>query len=93
MLRRTALRNLLGFAAASPLCAVAEGVNTPVNIHEFEEIAKRKLHKLAYDFIAGGVEDELTLRANRAAFERVFLVPRFGPIFERLEERAAAIAD
>ncbi len=48
----------------------------PVNAHEFEEIAKTKLHKLAYDFIAGGVEDEKTLRANREAFERVFLVPR-----------------
>lgn len=48
----------------------------PVNVHEFEEIAKTKLHKLAYDFIAGGVEDELTLRANREAFTRVFLVPR-----------------
>jgi isopentenyl diphosphate isomerase/L-lactate dehydrogenase-like FMN-dependent dehydrogenase len=77
MRRRTALRNLLGFAAASPLYSAAEDVKTPVNIHEFEEIAKRKLHKLAYDFIAGGVEDELTLRANRAAYERVFLVPRF----------------
>ena len=77
MLRRSAIRNLLGFAAASPLYAAAEDIDTPVNIHEFEEIAKRKLHKFAYDFIAGGVEDELTLRANRAAYERVFLVPRF----------------
>jgi isopentenyl diphosphate isomerase/L-lactate dehydrogenase-like FMN-dependent dehydrogenase len=48
----------------------------PVNIHEFEEAAKRKLHKLAYDFIAGGVEDELTLRANREAYARWFLIPR-----------------
>ena len=77
MLRRTALRNLIGFAAASPFYAATEDANTPINVHEFEEIAKRKLHKLAYDFIAGGVEDELTLRANRAAYERVFLVPRF----------------
>ena len=77
MLRRDALRSLLGFAAASPLYAADEDVNTPVNIHEFEAAAKRKMHKLAYDFIAGGVEDELTLRANRAAYERVVLVPRF----------------
>lgn len=48
----------------------------PVNIHEFEAIAKRKLHKLAYDFIAGGVEDELTLRANREALKHWYLVPR-----------------
>jgi len=48
----------------------------PVNVHEFEEIAKRKLHKLAYDFIAGGVEDERTIRANLAAFDRWVLLPR-----------------
>jgi 4-hydroxymandelate oxidase len=78
MNRRTALQNLLAFVAASPLTAQSseDDVNGPVNVHEFEAIAKRKLHKLAYDFIAGGVEDELTLRANRAAYERVFLVPR-----------------
>ena len=48
----------------------------PVNIHEFEEVARKNMHKLAYDFIAGGVEDEQTLRANRQAFARVFLLPR-----------------
>jgi isopentenyl diphosphate isomerase/L-lactate dehydrogenase-like FMN-dependent dehydrogenase len=70
---------LMGFAAASPLlCQQAAGddVLGPVNVHEFEEIAKRKLHKLAYDFIAGGVEDELTLRANREAYKHWYLVPR-----------------
>jgi 4-hydroxymandelate oxidase len=79
MNRREACRLLMGFAAGSPLFAQAaadEDVNGPVNVHEFEEIAKRKLHKLAYDFIAGGVEDELTLRANRDAYKKVFLVPR-----------------
>lgn len=48
----------------------------PVNLHEFEPIARQKLHKLAYDFIAGGVEDEVTLRANRESIEKVRLVPR-----------------
>ncbi len=79
MNRREAFRRLLGFAAASPLLRadeIAADVNGPANVHEFEEIAKRKLHKLAYDFIAGGVEDELTLEANRQAYKRVFLVPR-----------------
>ena len=56
--------------------AYADEVMVPVNLHEFEPIAKEKLHKLAYDFIAGGVEDEFTLRANREAFERLRLRPR-----------------
>src|SRR5262245_10208037 len=78
MNRREALRSLLAFAAGSPLLAQSTGedVNGPVNVHEFEAIAKRRLNKLAYDFIAGGVEDELTLEANRTAYKRVFLIPR-----------------
>jgi isopentenyl diphosphate isomerase/L-lactate dehydrogenase-like FMN-dependent dehydrogenase len=54
----------------------ADDVMGPVNLHEFEPIARQKLHKLAYDFIAGGVEDEVTLRANRESLEKLRLVPR-----------------
>jgi isopentenyl diphosphate isomerase/L-lactate dehydrogenase-like FMN-dependent dehydrogenase len=77
--RREALRSLATFVAGSPLWSQNpdDDVMGPVNIHEFEEVAKRKLHKLAYDFIAGGTENEYTLRANREAFGRWFLVPRF----------------
>jgi isopentenyl diphosphate isomerase/L-lactate dehydrogenase-like FMN-dependent dehydrogenase len=76
MNRREAFRLFAGFALSSPLWANDEDVLGPVNVHEFEEVAKRKLHKLAYDFIAGGVEDELTLKANREAYTRWQLVPR-----------------
>ena len=78
--RRHSLASLLTLAA-SPLAPLARAQETTlddlVNVHEFEDFCKKKLHKLAYDFIAGGVEDEQTLRANRAAFEKVFVVPRF----------------
>ena len=78
MKRRESLRNLLGMLAGSPLlrAEVPDELMGPINVHEFEEVAKRKMHKLAYDFIAGGVEDELTLRANRAAYQHVYLLPR-----------------
>ena len=76
MHRRAAMRAVIGFAAGSPLWAEDDPVMGPVNIHEFEEVARKNMHKLAYDFIAGGVEDEQTLRANRQAFARVFLLPR-----------------
>lgn len=90
--RRTLLRKLVSFVAASPVIAAAQNakdgkttiypptysdeVMGPVNLHEFEPIAKSKLHKLAYDFIAGGVDDEVTLRANRESFECLRIVPR-----------------
>lgn len=77
MQRRDCFRQLMGLVAASPLFAQQDyGVMGPVNVHDFEEAAKQKLHKLAYDFIAGGVEDEYTLRANREAFGRVAILPR-----------------
>lgn len=73
----------MGFVSGSPLFSqqiqqtpIPDDVMGPINVHEFEEMAKRKLHKLAYDFIAGGVEDELTLRANRHAYEHWYPVPR-----------------
>lgn len=76
MNRRSALSLLAAHVAASPLFAADDDLLGPVNVHEFEDIAKRKLHKLAYDFIAGGVEDERTLRANREAYGHWDLVPR-----------------
>ncbi|HUQ94447.1 MAG TPA: alpha-hydroxy acid oxidase [Bryobacteraceae bacterium] len=75
MKRRDAFRSLIGLVSASPLFA-GDDLLGPVNVHEFEEVAKRKLHKMAYDFIAGGVEDEMTLEANRAAYKHWYLIPR-----------------
>jgi len=77
--RRHALGSLLTLAG-SPLAPILRAqeptLEDLVNVHEFEAYCQKKLHKLAYDFIAGGVEDEQTLRANRAAFEKVFVIPR-----------------
>jgi isopentenyl diphosphate isomerase/L-lactate dehydrogenase-like FMN-dependent dehydrogenase len=45
-----------------------DDVMRPVNLHEFEDVARTKLSLPAYDYVAAGAADELTLRANRAAF-------------------------
>ena len=47
----------------------------PVNIFEYEDIAKRKLDKAEYDFIAGGTTDEITLRQTRSLFNSIKLRP------------------
>lgn len=49
----------------------------PVNIFEFEAPARARVEPTAWDYISGGAEDEITLRENRAAFERTFLRPRY----------------
>ena len=46
------------------------------NIEDLRRIAKRRLPRAVFDFFDGAAEDEITLRANRAAFERVRIAPR-----------------
>jgi 4-hydroxymandelate oxidase len=48
----------------------------PLNLHEYEAAARERLTPTAYDYFAGGAGDEVTLRANRASFDRLALRPR-----------------
>lgn len=43
------------------------------NVEDFEALAREHLTQMAYDYYAGGAEDEITLRENREAFRRTFL--------------------
>src|SRR5918996_3892660 len=47
-----------------------------VNIEDLRRMAQRRLPRAIFDFFDGGAEDEVTLRENRAAFERVRLLPK-----------------
>ncbi len=48
----------------------------PINVFEYEQLAAAKVDLPAWDFYQGGSEDEITLRANREAFQRIRLRPR-----------------
>jgi 4-hydroxymandelate oxidase len=48
----------------------------PINLFEFETIAKERLPKEEYDYIAGGATDEISVDRNRRAFESWALRPR-----------------
>lgn len=47
-----------------------------VSIEDLRRLARRRLPRAVFDFFDGAAEDEVTLRENRAAFERVRLLPR-----------------
>ncbi|MEO8458095.1 MAG: alpha-hydroxy-acid oxidizing protein, partial [Chloroflexota bacterium] len=47
-----------------------------LNLNDLEPLAREALPAPIFDFIAGGAEDEVTLRMNRAAFEAVTFRPR-----------------
>ena len=84
--RRVAVQRLVGMVSASPLAAKVaaqavappedDPVLEPASVMDFEPLAKAKLDKLAYDYLAGGSEDEVSLRDNREAFNRIILRPK-----------------
>lgn len=53
--------------------AAIEGV---VNLLQLEAAARRHLPDHVFHYIAGGAGDELTVAANRSAFDRILLHPR-----------------
>ncbi|XP_056162835.1 peroxisomal (S)-2-hydroxyacid oxidase GLO4-like isoform X2 [Syzygium oleosum] len=48
----------------------------PVNVNEYQELARQALPKMYYDFFAGGAEDQYTLKENVEAFRRITFRPR-----------------
>ena len=48
----------------------------PINVSDFEAIARETMTESAYDYYAGGADDEVTLAANVDAFRRIALRPR-----------------
>jgi (S)-mandelate dehydrogenase len=47
-----------------------------ISIEDLRQLARKRIPRAIFDFFDGGAEDEVTLRENRAAFERVRLLPR-----------------
>ncbi len=47
-----------------------------LSLAEFEPAARQVLAHPVYEYVAGGAGDEISLRANQTAFEKIFLLPR-----------------
>jgi (S)-mandelate dehydrogenase len=52
-------------------------IQTALNLDDIRDLARRKLPRIAFDFIDGGVDDEHCLRRNREAFQQYRLLPRY----------------
>ncbi|MEO7029246.1 MAG: alpha-hydroxy acid oxidase [Acidobacteriaceae bacterium] len=97
--RRQALASVGAFAAASTLPASgqaqapargdgqAEAGSEPVCLTDFEPLAKAKMPPRVWEFLTAGAGDELTLRWNREAYERIRLKPRVLVDVSRLDTR------
>src|SRR5947209_17390419 len=56
-----------------------------INIADLRRLAQRRLPRAVFDYIDGGAEDEVTLRGNERAFDRVLLRPRSGVAIPSIE--------
>src|SRR5690348_11697657 len=48
----------------------------PINVFDYEHLARAHMEQSAWDYYSSGSDDEVTLHANRTAFERIQLRPR-----------------
>jgi L-lactate dehydrogenase (cytochrome)/(S)-mandelate dehydrogenase len=55
----------------------AVNIDKAINIDDLRRMAKRRMPRIAFDFIEGGVEDEEGLAHNEAIYRRYRMVPRF----------------
>ena len=47
-----------------------------INIEDLRQLARKRLPKVVFDYVDGGAEDEVTMRANREAFDAIAFRPR-----------------
>lgn len=87
--RRFAIRQFAAMLASSSLLRGAdekvgpvssgsadEALLNKVSVMDFAEAAKKKLDPVAWDYLELGAEDEVSLKDNRAAFDRIIIRPR-----------------
>lgn len=48
----------------------------PINVFEYEQLARESLEPAIWDFFSGGSDDEITVHENRQAFQRIKFLPR-----------------
>jgi 4-hydroxymandelate oxidase len=103
--RRAALQSALGLAAAAfaaarkGLAAQAVPHSGPItaspvplaSLADYEGLARRRMSHQAYEYVAGGAADGLTLRANRDAYDRLRLDPRVLVDVSRLDTRVTLL--
>jgi 4-hydroxymandelate oxidase len=62
-----------------------------IEILDFEALARERLDKMAYDYYISGANDQITLRENRAAFDRLALLPRVMVDVSRIDTRTTIL--
>src|SRR5713226_10316957 len=64
-----------------------------VCLDDFEALARERLPHTTFEFIASGAADEVTLRWNREAFDRIKLRPRVLTDISRIDTSVTLFGD
>lgn len=81
---------LAGATLFSPKTTATQQTDLPataVSLGDFELLARERLTAMAWEYISGGAGDELTLRWNRDAYDRIKLKPRVLVDVSKLDTR------
>ncbi len=65
----------------------------PINLFEYEPLARARIDPIAWDYYQSGANDEVTLRDNRLAFERIRLRPRVLGGVDQGDTRASVLGE
>ena len=68
-------------------------MTAPRNLFDYEAAARAILPQSVYDYYEGGADDEVTLRANRAVYERYYLRPRVLVDVSRIDTSIELLGD
>ncbi len=63
-------------AQRAALRSARRAMSDPINISDFETLARERMEPSAYDYYAGGANDERTVAGNLRAFDRWVIRPR-----------------
>jgi len=65
--------------------------DAPLNLFDYEALAKQRLHPAVWDYIASGAADEITAAENRRAFDRVAIRPRMLADVSRIDTATSVL--
>lgn len=63
----------------------------PINLADYEALARQRVAPGAWGYLSGGADDEVTLRDNVAAFQRLKLLPRVLVDVSRVDPSATVL--
>ena len=79
--------------ARSGSTKASDAGSTPVCLADFEPLAKERLSHFAYEYIASGAADEITIRWNREAFDQIRLRPKVLVDVEKIDTRVTLFGE